>query len=76
MIISHTELSEEALNGIMESHALQEGTNCGLSVYTLAEKVEQIKAQIIRKEVLVDYSVEADSVGLISAIEAKGYSNH
>jgi hypothetical protein len=37
---------------------------------------KQSKTQLDRKEVFVEYSITFDSVGLITAQEPKGYSNH
>jgi len=74
VIIPHTELSPEALNGVMESYALMSGTDYGEREFSLEDKVEHIKRQIDKKEVFVDYSIESNTVSLITAKQAKGYS--
>ena len=65
MIIDYQQLSPDTLDSLIESFVLREGTDYGELEYTLAEKVEQVKAQLARKEVVIEYSQEHETVTII-----------
>ncbi len=53
MIIPFQELSPEALQGVIEEFITREGTDYGETEYSLADKVEQIKQQLLNKQVFI-----------------------
>jgi uncharacterized protein YheU (UPF0270 family) len=66
MKISHTALSKEALDGIIEEYVSREGTDYGDRVYSLAEKVEHVMGQIEKGEVLIEFDADSQSCQLLS----------
>ena len=65
--VPHTQLSPDALTGVIESFVLREGTDYGGGEYSLAEKVEQVHAQLRKGKVRVTFDPEQDTVSLETA---------
>ena len=53
MIIPFQELSPEALQGIIEEFITREGTDYGEMEFSLADKVEQVRQQLLNKQVFI-----------------------
>lgn len=66
MIIPMEALSAEALTGLIEEFITREGTDYGEQVYTLADKVEQVRQQLARGDVVIIYSQVDETVSLVS----------
>lgn len=64
MQIPYTELSEEALCGVIEEFISREGTEYGSREYSLEEKITQIKQQLLSGEVALFFDVEDQSCNL------------
>lgn len=60
-------LSEEALNGVIEDFVLREGTDYGAQEITLATKVTQVHRQLAKKEVLIVFDPEIQSVTIMTS---------
>lgn len=65
MKIPYTELSEDALAGIIEEYVSREGTEYGDREFSLQDKVTQVKAQLQRGEVMIDFDPESETCHLI-----------
>lgn len=65
MIIPITALSADALEGIIKEFVLREGTEYGLVEVSLDTKVQQVRRQIQRGEVVLVYEESSESVDLI-----------
>ncbi len=65
MIIPHQQLSAEALTGVIESFINREGTDYGDVEWSLAQKVEQVKAQLDTGEVVLVFDEATEEVNLI-----------
>lgn len=63
----HTELSPEALRGVIESFVLREGTEYGAREFSLDEKVAHVMRQLERGEVHVTFDASTETVGIIVA---------
>ncbi len=63
--IPHTELSAEALRGVVESFVLREGTDYGPREFSLDQKVARVIAQLERKEARVMFDPESESVDIV-----------
>lgn len=63
--IPHTELSPEALRGVLESFVLREGTEYGDRDYSLDEKVVHVLRQLERREAQIMYDPNTESVTLV-----------
>ncbi|MEN9704351.1 MAG: hypothetical protein RLZZ393_230 [Pseudomonadota bacterium] len=58
-------LSEEALRGVLESFVLREGTDYGPGEWSLDDKVDQVRAQLRRREARIVYDPATESVTLL-----------
>jgi len=66
MIIPASQLSPEALEGLIESFITREGTDYGVEEVSLSMKVEQVKRQLIDEEVLIIYDPASESVNMMT----------
>lgn len=64
MIIPHAELDADTLTAIIEEYISREGTDYGIEEYSLAQKVEQVRRQLQRGEVVLNYDPESQSCNL------------
>jgi hypothetical protein len=63
--VPHTELSEEALQGVVESFVLREGTDYGERDVPFDAKVGQVIRQLERGEARIMFDPETQSVHLV-----------
>ena len=63
--IPHTELSADALRGVIESFVLREGTEYGSKDYSLDEKVAHVLRQLERKEAQILFDPGSETIDLI-----------
>lgn len=66
MLIPWQSLSEETLTNLIEYFVLREGTDYGEQEVSLADKVSQVRQQLQRGEVVIQYSELHESVTLLS----------
>lgn len=71
MIIPYEQLSPSTLSGLIESFVLREGTDYGDVEVSLSDKVHQVEMQLRRKEVVILFDENTQSVNLLSSKEAK-----
>lgn len=64
MDIPWQELSEEALNGILEEYATREGTEYGWQEVSLEAKVAQLRRQLARGEARIDFDPDTQTCEL------------
>jgi uncharacterized protein YheU (UPF0270 family) len=65
MVIPPQSLSPDALLAVLEEFISREGTDYGDQEWTLAEKVQQLKPQVLRGHVLIIFDPVAELVTLI-----------
>jgi uncharacterized protein YheU (UPF0270 family) len=63
--VPHTELSPEALRGVIEAFVLREGTDYGTHEFTLDQKVAHVLGQLERKEAQVMFDPNTESVQIL-----------
>lgn len=63
--IGATDLSPEALRGVIEAFVLQEGTDYGHGDISLDSKVEQVRGQIDRGEAQIMFDPATSSVSIL-----------
>jgi uncharacterized protein YheU (UPF0270 family) len=63
--VPHTELSPEALRGVIESFVLREGTEYGEREFTLEEKLTHVMLQLQRGEAQIMFDPVSSSVGIV-----------
>lgn len=67
VIVPHRDLSATALQGVIESFVLREGTDYGEREVPLQQKVEQIRRQLDRGEALVLFDPTTNTVHIAPA---------
>jgi hypothetical protein len=65
MIIPFQQLSTDALNGVIESFILREGTDYGAIEIGLTEKIIQVKQQIERGDLVLVFSELHQSITIM-----------
>lgn len=63
--VPYTQLSDDALQGIIEEFITREGTDYGLEEVSLSEKVTQIRSQIIRGDIVIIFDPDFETCNLI-----------
>ncbi|MEX0963047.1 MAG: YheU family protein [Pseudohongiellaceae bacterium] len=68
MNIPHQEVAAETLTAIIEEFISREGTEYGAQEYSLEQKVEQVRKQLERGEIVLNYDPETQSCDLQLAV--------
>lgn len=71
VIVPHTELSVDALRGVVESFVLREGTEYGEREYTLEEKLAHVMHQLERGEARIVFDPQSQTVDIVVTPERK-----
>lgn len=70
MIIPFSELSEHALQALLEDFVTRDGTDYGDEEMSMQEKVEHLLALLRKGELLITYNEKLDNCGLVTKQEA------
>jgi uncharacterized protein YheU (UPF0270 family) len=65
--VPHDALSAEALQGVLESFVLREGTDYGEVEWSFEQKVAQLRAAVERGEAHIMFDPETDTVTILPA---------
>ena len=65
MEIPHNQLPERTLLAIIEEFISREGTDYGHREYTLDEKVENVKSQLLKGEIKLLFDSETSTCNLV-----------
>ena len=65
MEIPHKQVPEQTLLAIIEEFISREGTDYGHREYTLEEKVEKVKSQLLNGEIKLLFDSETSSCNLV-----------
>ncbi|HLS82526.1 MAG TPA: YheU family protein [Steroidobacter sp.] len=71
IVVPHTELSLEALTGVVESFVLREGTDYGEREYSLEDKVAHVMRQLASGEARIVFDPVTESVDIVLARRAR-----
>ena len=63
--VPHTELSAEALRGLIESFVLREGTDYGEQECSLEQKLAQVLEQLDRGEAKIVFYTDSETVDIV-----------
>jgi uncharacterized protein YheU (UPF0270 family) len=63
--VAYTDLSPEALRGVLEAFVLREGTDYGEREYSLQEKVGHVLRQLERGEAHIVFDPNTESVQIV-----------
>lgn len=75
MIIPHNQISADALQGLIEEFITREGTDYGEYEVSLAQKVDQVKRQMARGDIVIVFDPATESVSLLTRHEAQAVIN-
>jgi uncharacterized protein YheU (UPF0270 family) len=67
VVVPYTELSGEALRGVLESFVLREGTEYGQREFSLDEKVAHVMGQLRRGEARIIFDPESETIDIQTA---------
>ena len=67
MVISPEKLTEEVLQGLLESVVTREGTDYGETELSLEEKVFNLLPQVYAGDLLITYDEATETVNLVTA---------
>jgi len=65
IVVPHSELSPDALTGVIESFVLREGTDYGERDVDFATKVMQVRRQLERREAEIVFDPGSESVDIV-----------
>jgi uncharacterized protein YheU (UPF0270 family) len=65
IVVPYTELSPEALTGVIEAFVLREGTDYGERDVPFDTKVQQVRRQLERREAEIVFDPNTESVGIV-----------
>jgi uncharacterized protein YheU (UPF0270 family) len=65
VFVPHTELSVEALRGVVESFVLREGTDYGEREFSLEEKLAHVYRQLERGEAQIVFDPNTETIDII-----------
>ena len=72
IFVPYTELSADALRGVLESFVLREGTEYGERDVSLDQKVAQVERQLQRGEAQIVFDPESQTIDIV--VPASGLS--
>ena len=67
--IPHTELSDDALVGVIRAFVLREGTDYGERELTLEEKVANVRAQLESGDARILFDPDSASVDIVTVLK-------
>ena len=65
IVVPYTELSADALLGVIEAFVLREGTDYGERDVTFETKVLQVRRQLERHEAEIVFDPQTETVGIV-----------
>ena len=65
IVVPYTELSADALNGVIESFVLREGTDYGEHEVAFETKVLQVRRQLERREAEIVFDPNTESIDIV-----------
>lgn len=71
MIVPYEQISSDALTALIEEFITREGTDYGDYDLSLQDKVQQVREQLQRREVVVVFDASLESVSLLPRLEAE-----
>ena len=75
MIIPPQSLSADALHGLIDEFITREGTDYGWDEVPLATKVEQVRRQIEKGDVVIVFDSASETVSLLTRRDAQSLSD-
>ncbi len=71
-MVPHTELSEDALRGVVESFVLREGTEYGEKDFSLDQKLAHVIRQLERGEAQIVFDPGSETIDIVVVSKGGG----
>ena len=68
VVVPHTELSEDALRGVIESFVLREGTDYGEREFSLDQKVGHVLRQLRIGEARIVFDPATETIDIVVVV--------
>ena len=66
MEIPYTELSADALRGIIEEYITREGTEYGAEEFLLEQKIAQVREQLLQGKIKINFDADSQTCNLLT----------
>lgn len=66
LLVPPEQLSADALQGVIEAFVAREGTDYGAVEQSFAEKIEQVRRQLLRGDAVIVFDVTTESCTLMT----------
>jgi len=63
--IPYTQLSQDALNGVIDDFISREGTDYGMQEYSLEQKSQQVMKQLVAGTAVIVFDHDTQSVSIL-----------
>ena len=63
--IAYTQLSQDALNGVIDDFINREGTDYGMQEYSLEQKSQQVMKQLVAGTAVIVFDHDTQSVSIL-----------
>jgi len=67
IVVPYSELSPEALRGLVESFVLREGTDYGEQAFSLEQKLAHVMRQLERGEACIVFDPQTETVDIVTS---------
>lgn len=64
-IVPMEKISDSALSGLIDEFILREGTDYGRKEFSLAEKHEQLKKQLVNGSIIIVFDLDEETASII-----------
>ena len=71
VVVPHTELSADALRGVIESFVLREGTDYGERDVSFDTKIAQVRRQLDAGEAQIVFDPDSESIHIVPVAPAR-----
>lgn len=66
VVIPYQQLATDTLQSLLEEYATRDGTDYGDLEKSLQQKVDQLNAQLLRKDILIVYDLAAETANILT----------
>jgi len=63
--VPYTRLGADVLRRVAEEFVTRDGTDYGMSETTLDERVEHVRRQLVRGEIVIMYETESETINIV-----------
>jgi uncharacterized protein len=72
IVVPYSELTPEALRGVVESFVLREGTDYGEHLFSLEQKLAHVMRQLERGEARIVFDPQTETIDIVTSRQVGG----